>query len=172
MSQQYGTPAFPIRGNLFYGNAGQILCRREIIFILFFIFRFRSVFLGCLCCFSRRLGETAGTSMWSTVWYRLSFSWKQSNLVSYRTFDSKVFLVKYLTSFFLHFYSLCVIKRLWHLFVFLIIALYLGLTVERKRNYVSLIGIIVLILLGTIGKWTLIIRRTWIDRSLIWDWFI
>ncbi|CAF5081566.1 unnamed protein product, partial [Rotaria magnacalcarata] len=38
-----------------------------------------------------------------------------------------------------------------HLLVFLAIALYVGLTVNRARNYVSLIGIFTLILLGTIG---------------------
>ncbi|CAM4803351.1 unnamed protein product [Rotaria magnacalcarata] len=39
-----------------------------------------------------------------------------------------------------------------HLLVFLAIALYVGLTVNRARNYVSLIGIFTLILLGTIGS--------------------
>ncbi|CAF1377864.1 unnamed protein product [Adineta steineri] len=36
--------------------------------------------------------------------------------------------------------------------VFVIIAFYVGLTVTRPQNYISLIGIVVLILLGTIGS--------------------
>ncbi|CAF4792237.1 unnamed protein product, partial [Rotaria socialis] len=39
-----------------------------------------------------------------------------------------------------------------HLLVFFAIALYVGLTVNRARNYVSLIGIFTLVLLGTIGS--------------------
>ncbi|CAF4691464.1 unnamed protein product, partial [Rotaria sp. Silwood1] len=41
---------------------------------------------------------------------------------------------------------------IWHCLVFIAIALYVGLTVERTRNYISLIGIVTLILLGTIGS--------------------
>jgi hypothetical protein len=37
------------------------------------------------------------------------------------------------------------------LLVFIAIALYVVLTVKRARNYISLIGIIILILLGTLG---------------------
>ena len=40
---------------------------------------------------------------------------------------------------------------IWHLVVLLAIAIYVGLTVKRARNYISLIGIIVLILLGMIS---------------------
>ncbi|CAF3604560.1 unnamed protein product [Rotaria socialis] len=39
-----------------------------------------------------------------------------------------------------------------HLLVFFAVALYVGLTVNRARNYVSLIGIFTLVLLGTIGS--------------------
>ncbi|CAF4569377.1 unnamed protein product, partial [Rotaria sp. Silwood2] len=41
---------------------------------------------------------------------------------------------------------------IWHFLVFISIVLYVGLTVERTQNYISLIGIITLILLGTIGS--------------------
>ncbi|CAF2723753.1 unnamed protein product [Rotaria sp. Silwood2] len=41
---------------------------------------------------------------------------------------------------------------IWHFLVFIAIALYVGLTVERNRNYISLIGIVILILIGTIGS--------------------
>ncbi|CAF1338751.1 unnamed protein product [Adineta steineri] len=39
-----------------------------------------------------------------------------------------------------------------HLLVFITIAFYVGSTVTRPQNYISLIGIVVLILLGTIGS--------------------
>ena len=42
--------------------------------------------------------------------------------------------------------------RIGHILVFVAIALYIGLTVRRGRNYISLIGIIILILLGTLGE--------------------
>ena len=42
--------------------------------------------------------------------------------------------------------------RIWHILVFVAIAVYIGATVRRARNYVSLIGAVVLILLGTIGR--------------------
>jgi hypothetical protein len=42
-------------------------------------------------------------------------------------------------------------NRIGHILVIFAIALYVGLTVKRGRNYVSLIGIIVLIILGTLG---------------------
>ncbi|CAF2950407.1 unnamed protein product [Rotaria sp. Silwood2] len=42
--------------------------------------------------------------------------------------------------------------KIWHFLVFISIVLYVGLTVERTQNYISLIGIITLILLGTIGS--------------------
>lgn len=42
--------------------------------------------------------------------------------------------------------------RVWHFAVFIAIALYVGMTIKRPRNYVSLLGILILILLGIIGK--------------------
>ena len=42
--------------------------------------------------------------------------------------------------------------RIWHILVFVAIAAYIGATVRRATNYVSLIGVVVLILLGTIGR--------------------
>ena len=59
----------------------------------------------------------------------------------------KIFLVNYLitsNSFF------CV-NRIGHILVFLAVALYIGLTAKRGRNYLSLIGVFTLILLGTLG---------------------
>ncbi len=59
------------------------------------------------------------------------------------------------------------INRIWDLCVFITIALYLGLTVKRARNYVSLLGIIILILLGTIG-----IAMFSVPRMLIMMFFL
>ena len=42
--------------------------------------------------------------------------------------------------------------RIWHILVFVAIAAYIGATVRRATNYVSLVGVVVLILLGTIGR--------------------
>jgi hypothetical protein len=44
------------------------------------------------------------------------------------------------------------VGRIWHVVVFALIAIYVGSTVKRARNYVSLLGIIILIGLGTIGN--------------------
>jgi len=43
-------------------------------------------------------------------------------------------------------------NRIGHILVFLAVALYVGLTVSRARNLVSLIGIFTLIILGTLGN--------------------
>jgi hypothetical protein len=34
MSEKYGTPAFPIRGNIFHGNSGRILFRTYLFYSL------------------------------------------------------------------------------------------------------------------------------------------
>lgn len=48
-------------------------------------------------------------------------------------------------------FCFCSMCRTGHILVFFAIALYVGLTTKRGRNYVSLIGILTLILLGTLG---------------------
>jgi hypothetical protein len=42
-------------------------------------------------------------------------------------------------------------NRIGHILVIIAVALYVGLTVRRGRNYISLIGIFILIILGTLG---------------------
>lgn len=44
------------------------------------------------------------------------------------------------------------VSRIGHILVFLAIALYVGLTVKRGQNYVSLVGIFTLVSLGTLGR--------------------
>jgi hypothetical protein len=42
-------------------------------------------------------------------------------------------------------------NRVGHILVIIAVALYIGLTVRSGRNYVSLIGIFILIILGALG---------------------
>lgn len=59
------------------------------------------------------------------------------------------------------------VTRVWHILVFVAIALYVGLTVKRGRNFVSLIGIFVLILLGTLGRSLLFVDQSYRVKCLI-----
>lgn len=58
------------------------------------------------------------------------------------------------------------LNRLRHFIVLVIIALYVGFTVHRPRNYVSLLGIIILISLGTIGN---IVSQRWMNSIFVWS---
>ncbi|UJR10076.1 hypothetical protein I4U23_014298 [Adineta vaga] len=108
MSEKFGTPPFPIRGNIFYGNSGFAF----LFLVLFSLFVFAwEKFLG-------RLLEH---------WYdQLPIASKEHEIYTF--------------------------SWIWHLSVATAIALYVGFTVTRPRNYVSLIGIVILILLGTLGS--------------------
>ncbi|CAF0789122.1 unnamed protein product [Adineta ricciae] len=108
MSEKYGTPAFPIRSNVFRGNSGFAFL--FLVFFFFFIF-----------AWERILGRTFAQ------WY------ENLPIAKYKREISKFSWV-------------------WHLFVVTAVVFYVGSTVTRARNYVSLLGIVILVLLGTIGS--------------------
>lgn len=60
MSTRYGTPAFPIRGNVFYGNAGRNPSIRKDCF-RWVLSRFCVVFIDCLCGIYFRMGKISGS---------------------------------------------------------------------------------------------------------------
>ncbi|CAF2903876.1 unnamed protein product [Rotaria sp. Silwood2] len=116
MSENFGTPAFPIRGNVFYGNQGFALFILVVIGVFFIAWEnFLRRLLGRLFKFISR-----GTGN-NPVWIRIHKLWKRFTWVA-------------------------------HVLVFLAVAIYIGLTVTQVRNLVSLIGIFVLIILGTLGS--------------------
>ncbi|CAF1038258.1 unnamed protein product [Rotaria sp. Silwood1] len=116
MSKNYGTPAFPIHGNIFYENSG---------FALFFLVFF-AIFVFIWEKFLRRSIER--------LYEYISISIEENET-----------WIK--TCSIIHKFS-------WvgHILTCFAILLYVGLTVERTRNYISLIGIITLVILGTIGS--------------------
>ncbi|CAF1009470.1 unnamed protein product [Adineta steineri] len=116
MSKKFGTPAFPIDGNIFSGNAG---------FALFFLVAF-TVFV---VAWEKILGRSL-----ERVFKSISKS-TRANPQSKRIFHQ-------------------INKFSWigHILVFLAVALYLGLTMKRAENLVSLSGIAILIILGTLGS--------------------
>ncbi|CAF0861807.1 unnamed protein product [Adineta steineri] len=116
MSDEYGTPAFPIRGNLFRDNSGFAF----LFLILFTIFII--VWEKVLRHSVERLCQYISLSIEENeTWFNIQDS--------------------------LHRFS-----WILHFLVFISIAFYVGSTVTRPQNYISLIGIVVLILLGTIGS--------------------
>ena len=88
------------------------------------------------------MGEISWTIYWTLFWSSIE---NNSNCQN----NPEIFLVDSSKG-----KSRCVIPfhRIWHFIVFISIALFVGLTIKRARNYISLIGIVTLILLGTIGK--------------------
>ncbi|CAF1231477.1 unnamed protein product [Rotaria sp. Silwood1] len=111
MSKNYGTPVFPIHGNIFRGNSG---------FALFFLV----IFTIFVIAWEKFIGRTI-----ERLCQHISTSTEENETwITIRNI------------------------MIWHCLVFIAIALYVGLTVERTRNYISLIGIVTLILLGTIGS--------------------
>ncbi|CAF1461296.1 unnamed protein product [Adineta steineri] len=116
MSDKYGTPAFPIRGNLFRDNSG-------------FAFLFLILFSIFIIAWEKVLRHSI-----ERLCQYISLSIKK-NETWFNIQDS------------LHRFS-----WILHFLVFITIAFYVGSTVTRPQNYISLIGIVVLILLGTIGS--------------------
>ncbi|CAF1253529.1 unnamed protein product [Adineta steineri] len=116
MSDKYGTPAFPIRGNLFRDNSG-------------FAFLFLILFTIFIIVWEKVLRHSI-----ERLCHYISLSIKE-NETWFNIQDS------------LHKFS-----WILHFLVFITIAFYVGWTVTRPQNYISLIGIVVLILLGTIGS--------------------
>ncbi|CAM2705447.1 unnamed protein product [Rotaria socialis] len=116
MSAQYGTPAFPISGNIFRGNYG---------FALFFFV----VFVVFVVAWEKFLRSSL-----ERVIKAISTSTSNNpSLTRLKKLIDKYFWIT-------------------HILVFLAVALYIGLTLTRTRNLVSLIGIFTLILLGTLGS--------------------
>ncbi|CAF1417320.1 unnamed protein product [Adineta ricciae] len=115
-TNKYGTPAFPINGNIFSGNAG---------FALFILVAF-AVFIVAWEKF-------LGNAVERVIDYLIE---------SIRSTISGRRFIELLNRF----------SWIGHILVFLAVALYIGLTVRRASNYVSLIGVFTLIILGTLGS--------------------
>ncbi|CAF0969559.1 unnamed protein product [Rotaria sp. Silwood1] len=116
MSKNYGTPVFPIHGNIFRGNSG---------FALFFLV----IFTIFVIAWEKFIGRSI-----ERLYQHISTSIEENE--TWITIRNIIYRFSWI----------------WHCLVFIAIALYVGLTVERTRNYISLIGIVTLILLGTIGS--------------------
>ncbi|CAF0729652.1 unnamed protein product [Rotaria sordida] len=116
MSEKYGTPAFPIRGNVFYGNQGFAMFL--LVAVAVFIIAWETLLGRSL---ERLIKFISKSNRNNRIWIQIGrllnrFTW------------------------------------VLHLLVFFGVALYVGLTVSRARNLVSLVGIFTLILLGTLGS--------------------
>ena len=61
MSVQYGTPAFPIKGNVFYGNPGRIIIKSRLMFLKFISSRFCVILVGRYCYLYLRMGKISWT---------------------------------------------------------------------------------------------------------------
>ncbi|CAF1263128.1 unnamed protein product, partial [Didymodactylos carnosus] len=116
MSPRFGTPPFPVRGNVFTGNSG---------FALFFL-----VILV----------------LFGLSWEKFFGRWCERFCARASLLFNKNEVYVYIMEKY-H-------KLYWmpNLLIIIAIAIYLGLTVKNKRNYVSLSGVIVLIVLGTLGS--------------------
>ncbi|CAF1414845.1 unnamed protein product [Adineta ricciae] len=115
-TKKYGTPAFPIDGNIFSGNAGFAL----FILVVFAVF---------IVLWEKFLGNAADRA-------------HDYLIKSIRSTISGRRFIELLYRF----------SWVGHILVFLAVALYIGLTVRRGSNYVSLIGVFTLIILGTLGS--------------------
>ena len=81
MSSQFGTPAFPIRGNIFYGNAGKIdfdlICINRLVGFALLLLVVFGIFIAVweyslnVRC-GRGLEWIANQELWTSIVQRLS----------------------------------------------------------------------------------------------------